>query len=56
VAGACASIAVAQPLDVIKTRIQKRDFSDRTSGMSILTDMVGTIDCSCGEWWRSGLG
>lgn len=40
IVGACASIAVAQPLDVIKTRIQKRDFSDKTGGVKILTDMV----------------
>lgn len=40
VVGACASIAVAQPLDVIKTRIQRRDFSDKTSGFTILSDMV----------------
>lgn len=26
--------------DVIKTRIQKRDFKDKTSGMSILRDLV----------------
>ncbi|TFJ82755.1 hypothetical protein NSK_005948 [Nannochloropsis salina CCMP1776] len=40
IAGAVASISVAQPLDVIKTRIQKRDFKDKTSGMSILRDLV----------------
>ena len=40
VTGACASITVAQPLDIIKTRIQKRDFKDKTSGMKILIDMV----------------
>jgi hypothetical protein len=40
VAGAVASITVAQPLDVIKTRIQKRDFNDKTSGTRILADLV----------------
>jgi len=40
VAGACASITVAQPLDVIKTRIQARHFDDKTSGMTILRNMV----------------
>jgi hypothetical protein len=40
VVGACASIAVAQPLDVIKTRIQKTDFADKTGGITILTKMV----------------
>lgn len=40
VAGAVASITVAQPLDVIKTRIQKRDFGDKTSGVRIVTDLI----------------
>jgi hypothetical protein len=40
VAGACASIAAAQPLDIIKTRIQKANFNDRTSGFVILGNMV----------------
>jgi hypothetical protein len=40
VAGACASIAAAQPLDIIKTRIQKANFNDRTSGFTILFKMV----------------
>jgi hypothetical protein len=31
---------VAQPLDVIKTRLQRRDFQDKTTGVSILGDMV----------------
>jgi hypothetical protein len=40
IVGACSSIAVAQPLDVIKTRIQQREFGDKTSGLSILTKMI----------------
>ena len=40
VVGACASIAAAQPLDVIKTRIQKQNFNDKTSGFAILGNMV----------------
>lgn len=40
VAGACASITVAQPLDVIKTRIQSRHFNDTTSGFTILSSMI----------------
>jgi hypothetical protein len=39
-AGAIASISVAQPLDVIKTRIQKRPFDSPESGVSILTKLV----------------
>lgn len=38
--GASASIAVAQPLDVIKTRIQKADFADKTGGIVILKRMI----------------
>jgi len=40
IVGACTSIAAAQPLDVIKTRIQKQNFNDKTSGITILTNMV----------------
>jgi len=39
-AGAVASISVAQPLDVIKTRIQNRPFNSPESGVSILTKLL----------------
>uniref|UniRef100_A0A7S2IGR9 Mitochondrial carrier protein n=1 Tax=Helicotheca tamesis TaxID=374047 RepID=A0A7S2IGR9_9STRA len=39
-AGAIASITVAQPLDVIKTRIQSRPFNSPESGMSIISNLV----------------
>jgi hypothetical protein len=39
-AGAISSITVAQPLDVIKTRIQSRPFDSPESGVSILTKLV----------------
>ena len=40
VAGGVASITVASPLDVIKTRIQTRDFNSGESGMHILKDLL----------------
>ncbi|KAG9290658.1 hypothetical protein G9A89_011621 [Geosiphon pyriformis] len=40
ICGATASITVAQPLDIVKTRIQKRPFDAPESGMRILTDMI----------------
>jgi len=39
-AGAIASITVAQPLDVVKTRIQNRPFSSPESGMSIISKLM----------------
>lgn len=39
-AGATASITIAQPLDVIKTRIQNRPFNSPESGVSILKNLV----------------
>lgn len=39
-AGAVASITVAQPLDVIKTRIQNRPFNSPESGTSILSKLI----------------
>jgi hypothetical protein len=39
-AGATASITVAQPLDVIKTRIQSRPFNSPESGMSIISNLI----------------
>lgn len=38
--GSLASITVASPLDVIKTRIQGRDFNDPRGGMSIIRDLL----------------
>lgn len=41
IAGACASITVAQPLDVIKTRIQRNAFDEnRKSGLRIFVKMI----------------
>lgn len=39
-AGAVASITVAQPLDVIKTRIQHRHFDTPESGVSVVRNLV----------------
>lgn len=39
-AGATASITVAAPLDVIKTRIQNRPFDSPQSGMSIISNLI----------------
>lgn len=40
VAGAVASITVAAPLDVVKTRIQNANFNSRVGGMTIMREMV----------------
>ncbi|KAJ1650508.1 high copy suppressor of abf2 [Dispira simplex] len=40
IGGAVASITVAAPLDVVKTRIQNKPFDAPESGMSIITKMV----------------
>jgi Mitochondrial carrier protein len=40
--GAIASITVAQPLDVIKTRVQNRPFNSPESGVSIVTKLIRT--------------
>lgn len=40
IAGSTASIAVAAPLDVVKTRIQNRAFDDPRSGVSIIKDLL----------------
>ena len=42
VVGAVASITVAAPLDVIKTRIQNKPFDSKESGRSILRNLVKT--------------
>ncbi|KAA8497945.1 putative mitochondrial carrier [Porphyridium purpureum] len=40
IAGGVASIAISSPLDVVKTRIQTRDFSSTETGWSIMKEMV----------------
>ena len=40
VGGAVASISVAQPLDVIKTRIQAASFDSKVPGTTILTNLI----------------
>jgi hypothetical protein len=40
VAGAVASITVAAPLDVVKTRIQQANFEKKVSGVSVVRDLV----------------
>lgn len=40
IAGAVASITVAAPLDVVKTRIQNANFNSQVGGMTIIRDMV----------------
>ncbi|EIW72879.1 hypothetical protein TREMEDRAFT_70844 [Tremella mesenterica DSM 1558] len=40
IAGAVASITVAAPLDVVKTRIQNANFTSNVSGMTIIKDMI----------------
>lgn len=42
IAGSVASITVAAPMDVVKTRIQLRDFNDPRSGARIVGDLVKT--------------
>lgn len=40
IGGAVASITVAAPLDVVKTRIQNANFGSNVSGMAIIREMV----------------
>ncbi|KAI0261386.1 mitochondrial carrier [Gloeopeniophorella convolvens] len=40
VAGAVASITVAAPLDTIKTRIQNANFEQKTSGVTVIRDLL----------------
>ena len=40
VAGAVASISIAAPLDTVKTRIQNANFEHKTSGMTIVRDLL----------------
>jgi hypothetical protein len=38
--GSVASIVVASPLDVVKTRIQSRDFNDPRGGVAVVKDLI----------------
>ena len=40
VAGASASLIVSAPLDVIKTRIQNRNFDDPRGGFTLIKDLL----------------
>nr|XP_031858719.1 uncharacterized protein CI109_005813 [Kwoniella shandongensis]KAA5525791.1 hypothetical protein CI109_005813 [Kwoniella shandongensis] len=40
IAGAVASITVAAPLDVVKTRIQNANFNSQVGGVTIIRDMI----------------
>lgn len=40
IGGAVASITVAAPLDVVKTRIQNVNFESKTGGVTIIKDMI----------------
>lgn len=40
IGGAVASITVAAPLDVVKTRIQNANFESKTGGVTIIKDMI----------------
>jgi|UniRef100_A0A7S4LCS1 hypothetical protein len=42
ISGSVASITVAAPMDVVKTRIQNRDFGDPRSGVKVITDLIAT--------------
>ena len=40
IAGAVASITVAAPLDTVKTRIQNANFEQKTSGMTVVKELL----------------
>lgn len=40
IGGAIASITISAPLDVVKTRIQNRNFENPESGIKIIRDLV----------------
>ncbi|GAA6016691.1 hypothetical protein JCM10207_000149 [Rhodosporidiobolus poonsookiae] len=40
IAGSVSSIAISQPLDVIKTRIQNQNFESKVGGMQVVRDLV----------------
>jgi len=42
IAGAVASITVAAPLDVVKTRIQNANFEHKVSGVTVIKDLLRT--------------
>ena len=40
IAGSVSSIAISQPLDVIKTRIQNQNFESRVGGMTLVRELI----------------
>ncbi|GAA5857913.1 hypothetical protein JCM8547_006619 [Rhodosporidiobolus lusitaniae] len=40
IAGSVSSIAISQPLDVIKTRIQNQNFESKVGGMTVVRDLL----------------
>ncbi|CEQ40834.1 SPOSA6832_02489, partial [Sporobolomyces salmonicolor] len=40
IAGSVSSIAISQPLDVIKTRIQNQNFESKVGGMQVVRDLI----------------
>ncbi|GAA5909530.1 Ggc1p [Sporobolomyces salmoneus] len=40
IAGSVSSIAISQPLDVIKTRIQNQNFESKVGGMTVVRDLI----------------
>ncbi len=40
IAGSVSSIAISQPLDVIKTRIQNQNFESKQGGMTVIRDLL----------------
>lgn len=40
IGGAVASITVAAPLDVVKTRVQQASFESSVGGMTVIKDMI----------------
>ncbi|SCZ96424.1 BZ3500_MvSof-1268-A1-R1_Chr8-2g10184 [Microbotryum saponariae] len=40
IAGSVSSIAISQPLDVIKTRIQNQNFENKVGGMTIVRELI----------------
>ncbi|GAA5827147.1 hypothetical protein JCM10212_003584, partial [Sporobolomyces blumeae] len=40
IAGSISSIAISQPLDVIKTRIQNQNFESKVGGMTVVRDLI----------------
>lgn len=40
IGGAVASITVAAPLDVVKTRVQQANFDSSVGGMAVIRDMI----------------